>query len=157
MSRRSAERRRRRQALQELYASLPDVACQGLCQQSCSSQIDVSDLERDLLQASSGVRLPEWDQWPTGASCPLLTSSGACGDHANRPAICRLYGAGARLLEVMLRSFEIGGHREYAGRIETMRAMIADPRLHPAILRLLTGHTSPRQEFNRARHRRFSR
>lgn len=136
MSRRSAERRRRRQALQELYASLPNVACQGLCQQSCSARIEMSDLERDLLQASSGVRLPEGDEWPTGAPCPLLTSSGACGDHPNRPAVCRLYGAVAspnmlcphgcaataqlsvkQMLEVILRSFEIGGHREYAAPI----------------------------------------
>jgi hypothetical protein len=61
-----------------------------------------------------------------------------------------------QLIEVILRSFEIGGHRDYAAHADAMRALAADPRLGPAMLRLLRGHTSARQEFKRVQRRRLA-
>ncbi|GAA1613606.1 hypothetical protein GCM10009733_007150 [Nonomuraea maheshkhaliensis] len=150
MGRRVAERPRQRQALQELHATARSSPAKAYASNRATSRIDMSDLERNLLQASSGVRILDWDQWPTGAPYLLLTSSGACGDHPNRPTACRLYGAVAtanmrcphgctasttlsaeQLVDVILRSFTIGGHRDYAAHADTTRTLVADPRLGP--------------------------
>ena len=91
-----ARRRRDRAAeLKALYARLPEVACKGLCADSCGP-IDMSPLERQQLRLQ-GVRIP----LPQEAlrqlrqvgdySCPALRE-GRCTVHEQRPAICRMWG-----------------------------------------------------------------
>ena len=74
-------------ALDALYAALPSVACQRLCQQSCGV-IVMTRLEWVRIQRKLGYR-------PKGKPslvCPML-KHGACSVHAIRPTICRLFGA----------------------------------------------------------------
>ncbi|MEV4374569.1 YkgJ family cysteine cluster protein [Nonomuraea sp. NPDC049637] len=160
------------QALRELYATLPEVACKGYCQRSCRSPIDVSDLERQTIHDASGTWIPRPEQWPPGAPCPLLTPAGRCGDHANRPTICRLYGAGAtanmqcphgclptarltlqQTIDVLLQALEIGGHPDYRTGTDRLREIAADQRLRPALLRVMTGDPTALEEIHTALRR----
>ncbi|MBG0825983.1 hypothetical protein HS048_35520 [Planomonospora sp. ID91781] len=158
----TAARLRAVQALEELYARLPDVACQGLCADSCRSPIDMSDLERERVRIACGVRIPPRDSWPAGAACPALTAEGRCAAHAVRPTICRLWGAGTnpamacphgcapdggslsdeQLIDLVLTSMEIGDHRSLAPVSAQVRHLAADPNIQPLLTRLIRGDAS---------------
>ncbi|MFB9884633.1 YkgJ family cysteine cluster protein [Planobispora siamensis] len=138
---------------------MPEVACQGLCADSCRSPIDMSTLERERMRTTTGVRIPERAHWPAGAPCPALSAEGRCTGHAVRPTICRLWGAGAnaamrcphgctpeggllpdaQLIDLILTSLEIGGHRAFADVGDQIRALAADPALQPLLTRLISG------------------
>lgn len=89
--------------LDAAYAAVPALACKGLCSRSCGP-IPVSPSERDRLAAAHGAPLRElaWTVKDGGAwlflepdrkgRCQLLRN-GRCTVHADRPLICRLYGA----------------------------------------------------------------
>lgn len=88
--------------LDDLYRSLPDVACKGLCHDACTI-VAASQLERDIL-ARHDITLS--DKPPRlvieqaaanpdgkiGERCPALTIFGRCSVHEDRPFICRAFG-----------------------------------------------------------------
>ncbi len=86
--------------LEELYAQVPDVACQGLCQAACGP-IGMGDAEYARLQGPGMPPICRSDL--TGvdvrrpASCPALTILGQCGVYQLRPMVCRIWGAVASL------------------------------------------------------------
>jgi hypothetical protein len=75
-----------RQALEQIYADVPAIDCQGLCHESCGPII-VDKPERDSIQRRHGVEVGRlaWD-------CPALTLLKRCGVYEDRPLICRLWG-----------------------------------------------------------------
>ena len=76
---------RQRSRLDRLYATLPQLACQGLCAESCGP-IGMSAAELDRISERIG-------QHPVATSidCPLLEAD-RCTVYAIRPMICRLWG-----------------------------------------------------------------
>lgn len=85
--------------LHEIYATLPSVGCKGLCVEACST-IPVFPIELEQLEAAAGRRLPTIDVGigtvllgsEIGTPCPLLVL-GRCSTYAQRPLICRAFGA----------------------------------------------------------------
>ena len=73
-------------ALDTLYAELPQLACQGLCQQSCGvilmTRIEWLRITRKLGYAPKGK---------PSCVCPML-KHGRCSVHPIKPLICRLWG-----------------------------------------------------------------
>lgn len=78
-------RRDRDAELEQLYAELPALDCQGRCAESCGP-IAMSALERQRIEAR-GVKL-----MPLAMTCPALTQLGRCSVYEVRPLICRLWG-----------------------------------------------------------------
>lgn len=89
--------------LREIYASVPNPNCKGLCIAACST-IPVFPIELEQLEAAAGRKLPTY-QMPGGAldgeqilgrepgdPCPLLVL-GRCSVYEHRPLICRAYGS----------------------------------------------------------------
>lgn len=84
-------------ALAALYAQVPAVQCKGLCHWTCTP-IEMSNRERRKIRDVHGVDIPET---PPGVDvrhvepvdCPALTPLKRCGVYADRPMICRLWGA----------------------------------------------------------------
>lgn len=86
MTGRRARRGRDRVAeLDQLYAELPAIECQGLCAESCGP-IAMSALERKRIE-ERGVKL-----LPLAMTCPALTPLNRCSVYEVRPLICRLWG-----------------------------------------------------------------
>jgi Fe-S-cluster containining protein len=92
-------------ALEELYAELPTIECQGLCWNSCGP-IDMSDVERRRI-SERGVDIGPRDDFRTmlwvnnvravnGESllCPALDQFHRCTVYEVRPLICRAWGVG---------------------------------------------------------------
>lgn len=75
------------EAIRRLYADLPDLACKGLCTESCGP-VPLSKAERDALVERHG---PLRDLQPTSA-CGYLNIEGRCDVYEDRPLICRLFG-----------------------------------------------------------------
>lgn len=87
--------------LREIYASIPDAGCKGLCTDKCTTA-PMFQIELEQLEAATGRKLPTM---PTGdgagglllgneigASCPLLVL-GRCTAYDQRPLICRSFGS----------------------------------------------------------------
>lgn len=81
----------RQRELEAIYASLPDVPCTGRCHESCSF-IGVLPVERTRMR-HHGIEPPQI----TDAPCRHLTFANRCNVHADRPLVCRLYGATPKL------------------------------------------------------------
>ena len=78
--------------LEELYTSLPRLACRQLCGDTCGP-ITMSALEWSRLTSAHGERACGDD-----LVCPYLErESGRCGAYEVRPLACRLGGATATL------------------------------------------------------------
>lgn len=87
--------------LEQLYARIPSMHCQGRCYHSCTS-IDMSEVERARL-AERGFHIPPRRSVAeireqgrrTGRvdACPALSALGACRVYDVRPLICRAFGA----------------------------------------------------------------
>lgn len=83
-------------SLEEVYAAIPEVACKGLCVDSCGP-IAMS-LEEAARLAERGVTMPPLPDAVAAVErgddyyCPAL-QDGRCGVHDVRPTICRLWGA----------------------------------------------------------------
>lgn len=73
--------------LDEIYAAVPPMACRGLCVDSCDSQ-GVEEVETIRIELRHGVRV----ETHTGR-CPALSPFGRCSVYADRPLVCRLWGA----------------------------------------------------------------
>lgn len=77
----------------EIYAQVPEVPCKGLCQAACGPTA-CSAVEADAMR-DNGVNPPALRNHPTHGpmTCSHLTDAGRCAIYANRPLVCRLYGA----------------------------------------------------------------
>lgn len=88
--------------LDALYADIPDVACRGLCQLGCSS-VAMTPLEQQRIAERHGMTLPLATAPPgvpvlhpgqqEAEHCPALADDGRCQVYADRPLVCRMYGA----------------------------------------------------------------
>jgi Fe-S-cluster containining protein len=88
-------------AISEVYDMVPEVACRGLCHNTCTS-VDATALEREAIQDRHGIdlgpaipsaqlrRLDDRGELPR---CAALSAVNTCRVYADRPLICRLYGA----------------------------------------------------------------
>lgn len=79
--------KRRRQALQDLYAELPALECKRLCSESCGPVFMV----RVEWQRICRVLGEERQGDPGTLVCPIL-EEGRCAAYDVRPTICRLWG-----------------------------------------------------------------
>lgn len=79
--------------LTAILASLPAIACKGLCHDQCTV-ILMSRLEWNRIVKALGGREPPA---PTTTSCPLLTEAKRCKLYDVRPFICRIWGLTPRL------------------------------------------------------------
>jgi hypothetical protein len=77
--------KRRRLALDELYAELPTIACQGKCAESCGP-VPMARLEWQRVCRAGGERKGGPD-----LTCPYLEEE-RCSVYAVRPTLCRLWG-----------------------------------------------------------------
>ena len=143
--------------LEALYASLPALACKGLCAHSCSRHVDASTVERTRI-AAAGVDLDA--PTPDGA-CPALSramvATGVCTVHPIRPMVCRLWGTAASMpcpngcapaggllddataMGLLAASLEAGGHRD-AGLREMLAVCMADSEAGALMSARLRGH-----------------
>lgn len=77
----------KKRSLDQIYASLPKIACKGLCSESCGP-IDFTKEERERMEATFGRAIGKVDR---NLSCPAL-ACGQCMVYESRPLICRLWG-----------------------------------------------------------------
>ena len=73
--------------LDEIYAQVPEIDCQGWCHESCGPLV-LTDAERQRITDRHGVTIPDLVRW----TCPALTAFGRCQVHADRPLLCRMWG-----------------------------------------------------------------
>lgn len=73
--------------LHQLYAQIPDANCKGLCTEACSIA-PMSAFEANRIAEKHGGA-PEPD---SRLRCSKLVN-GKCSIYADRPMVCRLYGA----------------------------------------------------------------
>lgn len=95
-----ASRSKRLRVLQEVYASLPPIACKGLCWRACAA-IQAKPIELERMESAAGRRLErvEGAELDGGAvvvgradlACPALVMR-RCSIYEARPLICRLFG-----------------------------------------------------------------
>lgn len=84
-------------SLEELYAALPAVDCQRLCQDYCGPVIGSQEEMRRARAAGVDLAEPmlKWIELGNGRapipSCPAL-KDGACSVYESRPYICRVWG-----------------------------------------------------------------
>lgn len=82
--------------LEEIYAKLPKLDCQGKCQ-ACCGPIGLTPVEHDRM-AERGQPLPMLKELPdqtlfsTPLTCPQLAGNGRCTVYSVRPMVCRLWG-----------------------------------------------------------------
>lgn len=96
----SIDRRRKEEALRELYAQVPEIpGCTGECWRSCGP-IELSDHERRRLRARGyeigDARKLVVEGFEAGVEphyCPALGPDGKCSVYEDRPMICRIWGA----------------------------------------------------------------
>jgi hypothetical protein len=74
--------------LDGVYAQVPSTHCKGLCTDSCYS-VGVAPAEGDRIRDRHGLDL-RTGFYPDG--CPALVE-GRCSIYADRPLVCRLWGA----------------------------------------------------------------
>jgi hypothetical protein len=72
--------------LDQVYAQVPAIQCQGLCSESCGPLI-IDQPERARIIARTGRDIPNLQ-----LTCPALTILGRCSVYADRPLLCRLWG-----------------------------------------------------------------
>lgn len=85
--------------LAKIYERVPSFECKGLCQESCGP-IGMSQAEAQVIRERVGARVKIEGDGPQvflmrfpKLTCPLLNPDGKCSVYANRPAICRIWGA----------------------------------------------------------------
>lgn len=151
--------RRALDRVRELYRQIPALECKGLCANSC---VPVSMSRAEAARAHPGEpeRTSTLARGPLGVPrCTHLTSDNSCGIYADRPMICRLWGAtdsmpcphgcvpaaghlpGVEAVELMLDSLIAGGHElvDNEEMAAIMRTAIRDPELSAALLRVIRG------------------
>lgn len=125
-----ADDRRKWQLLDDLYAELPAMQCQGFCHTSCGP-IRMSLAEHRRTEAA-GVPINGQSFLESGpADCVALTFFKKCSIYDIRPLICRLWGMTKRMrcnvgceperwlteqetYELLARAFDISGEKYMA-------------------------------------------
>jgi uncharacterized protein len=79
-------------SLDAIYAAIPEVHCQGLCQQSCGP-IGLFQVEVERLS----LHLHTLPTASPSLTCSKLSRQGRCTIYSDRPIICRLFGASQKL------------------------------------------------------------
>ncbi len=82
-----------RKRLAAVYARIPEVRCQGKCQEACGP-IACTDGERELMERRSGRPLTFS---ATDGRCTYLNDAGRCDVYRDRPLVCRMLGASTKL------------------------------------------------------------
>ena len=87
--------------LREIYASIPDAGCKGLCADKCTTA-PMFPIELEQLEAAAGRKLPTMPAGDEvggvllgheiGTPCPMLVL-GRCTAYEHRPLICRTFGS----------------------------------------------------------------
>lgn len=77
--------------LDALYATVPDVACKGLCAEACGP-IGMTPVERARIVREHGVFIGHAETKPGTLECPALQGN-RCTVYSTRPMICRIFGA----------------------------------------------------------------
>lgn len=72
--------------LDQIYAEVPELECQGLCAESCGP-IVVGRAERRRIQQRHGVTVLNLQP-----DCNALTILRRCSVYPDRPLLCRLWG-----------------------------------------------------------------
>lgn len=75
--------------IDSIYKLIPDVSCQGLCQQACGPVLMSKAEERRIIDRTG--KPVSFN--PKTLTCDRLTAFGRCSIYPDRPAICRLFGA----------------------------------------------------------------
>ncbi|HWG74992.1 MAG TPA: YkgJ family cysteine cluster protein [Acidimicrobiales bacterium] len=89
-------RRKPKASLTDVYARIPEVRCKGLCIESCGPIAMSNDEDRRLQELE--VTIPSMADGVAAVErgeeyyCPALRD-GRCSVYADRPTICRLWGA----------------------------------------------------------------
>jgi hypothetical protein len=83
----SSRKQQKLRTLQDIYAAIPQLDCQGKCQRSCGV-IPLFPVEVELLK-DKGIPAPRCST--TEVTCSAL-KEGKCSIYENRPFICRLWG-----------------------------------------------------------------
>ena len=81
-------------ALDALYATLPTIACKGVCGISCQGGILLTDFEARRLQVVTHCKPRTTD---ARGRCVYLSPGERCTVHPIRPLICRVWGLVKRL------------------------------------------------------------
>lgn len=126
--------------LDELYARVPTIACQGKCQECCAyiamSPTEAARMERASVFVAGDVQAPtdELGQvYIPYDPCPFLNPLGRCGVYNDRPMICRLWGVTERMpcpwgckpervlpdsegMKLLAEAMRIGGVEQISGR-----------------------------------------
>lgn len=76
-------------ALARLYASMPTVACKGLCAHECRTHIGAHPIEQQAMEEASGKPLVFHR---LERRCGHLTPEHRCAVYEHRPLMCRAYG-----------------------------------------------------------------
>lgn len=142
--------------LEELYARIPAVKCQGKCQDACTA-IRMSAVE-DRRIRRKGVAIPEPTAATIGKPCPALNDAGRCSVYEARPLICRAYGAAyglpcpyacevegqplddATMMEFLNLSYEIGGGDLDRSRTDAFKAVLEAARRDPQVAAALRAY-----------------
>lgn len=87
-----------RRALEALYAEIPTFNCIPGCHDCCGPTTGLeAELERapELNSEAGRVTLTLDGKviWDGCLTCPYVTAEGQCGIYADRPMICRIFGA----------------------------------------------------------------
>ena len=79
----------------DIYASLPTVACQRKCgRQVCGPIVAFPTEQRRMEQVGFPIRLTSLHEGPDGLRCSFYDHEhDGCRVHSVRPLLCRIYGA----------------------------------------------------------------
>ena len=78
--------------LEKQYARIPKIQCKGLCHEACGP-IAATELEVKRVEELAGKKL----DLTMDLTCSLLTADKKCAGYANRPLVCRIFGASKHL------------------------------------------------------------
>jgi Fe-S-cluster containining protein len=151
--------------LEELYARLPTIECQGHCWNSCGP-ISMSAVERRRIRAA-GVEIQEFtpersQRWANDEPlhCSALDQFHRCTVYEVRPLICRAWGVGRgqlacpwgctmtgtrlrhnEIMQLTMEAFRIGGWDgdEDDGDLELVQEAMRDPHVAQLMARFTNG------------------
>lgn len=156
----------RLERIQEIYDSMPEIACKGLCANSCGP-IDMSEAERERI-VDLGVVIPRFTgeaarRWANDEPlhCPALNRQTLkCDVYEARPFICRAWGVSASMpcphgctltrelsdvetYQLMFATFQAGGHLHYSQpEMEQFLILLEDEEVGPLMAKFIRGDRS---------------
>ncbi len=152
-------------ALEEIYAQLPDIECQGHCWNSCGP-IDMSHAERERIRVTTGVQIQEftaersyrWSVLDEPLHCNALDKFHRCTVYEVRPFICRAWGVGRgqlacphgcemtgkrlrhrEILRLQMQTYRVGGGDIEGFDAELMVELLGDDHIAELMARFTNG------------------